>query len=129
MSATPPRSRRPGPRPPAIWGVVTALLVMVTIGMGGCGPAREGETLELVVPAGTGDRLAMGETVTIMPSELTFRVGDTIRIRNDDRFPQSVGPYLVAAGEVFELQYGSPGTYEGYCPLSQGETYRIVVTP
>jgi plastocyanin len=102
--------------------------MVVAVAMAGCGPEREGETLEFVVPAGTGDRLAMGETVTIMPSELTFRVGDTIRIRNEDRFPQSVGPYLVAAGEVFELKYGSPGTYEGYCPLSEGETYRIVVT-
>jgi hypothetical protein len=63
-----------------------------------------------------------------MPSELQLRVGDVLRIRNEDRVDQPVGPYLVAAGEQFELRYGKPGRYEGYCPLSEDGRYRIIIT-
>lgn len=89
---------------------------------------RTPDVVEIVVPAGTQDRLEAGEEVVIMPTRLEFRVGDAIRIRNDDDVRQSVGPYLVDAGEEMLLQYGTPGVYEGYCPLSEGERYEIVVT-
>lgn len=92
------------------------------------GDEREPQVTEIVVPRGTQERLDRGETVTVMPSVLRFRVGDTLRIRNDDVVDQSVGPYLVPAGEQFELRYGKPGRYEGLCPLSEGSTYEIVVT-
>jgi plastocyanin len=81
-----------------------------------------------VVPVGTQARLAVGETVTIMPSEISLRVGDTLRIRNEDVVDQAVGPYVVAAGETVEMTYGTPGRYEGMCPLSEGSTYLIEIT-
>lgn len=103
------------------------LVLLVTLGVAaGCG--REPETVEILVPAGTQDRLGAGEEVVIMPAELRFRVGDTLVIRNEDRVAQTVGPYLVMAGETVELTYGRPGRYEGMCPLSEGETYLIEVT-
>lgn len=94
----------------------------------GCAPARTPQVLEFVVPPGTQARLTLGETVTIMPAEISLRVGDTLRIRNDDTSDQSVGPYFVAAGETVEITYGQPGRYEGYCPLSEGSTYVIEIT-
>ena len=92
------------------------------------GDARPAQTIEIVVPAGTQERLAAGEKVVVMPARLEFRVGDRISIRNDDLVAQSVGPYVVDPGEEMVLQYGAPGVYEGYCPLSEGERYEIVVT-
>lgn len=94
----------------------------------GCSPAREPELVEIVVPAGTQARLDAGETVTIMPAELSFRVGDTLRIRNDDVVDQAVGPYMVMAGKTLELTYGRAGRYEGMCPLSEGASYVIEIT-
>lgn len=93
-----------------------------------CAPARAPRVVEFVVPPGTAARLAAGETVTIMPSHVSLRVGDTLRIRNDDVVDQSVGPYLVAAGETVEMTYGQTGRYEGFCPLSEGSTYVIEIT-
>ncbi len=93
------------------------------------GNSREAETIAIVVPAGTADRIAGGEKVNVMPTRLEFRVGDMIRIRNDDDVEHSVGPYQVKAGQEMVLRYGAPGTYEGYCPLSEGERYEIVVKP
>lgn len=40
----------------------------------------------------------------------------------------TVGPYSVKPGEVSTVKYGFPGSYEGYCELSEGKRYEIVVT-
>jgi len=83
---------------------------------------------EIVVPLGTGELLAQGETVDVMPAEIRLEVGDTLKIRNDDVVEQEVGPYLVAAGTQFVVQFGAPGLYEGICPLSGSQGYKIVIT-
>jgi hypothetical protein len=107
--------------------VLSTAAIVWAVAAGGEKP-RDPETIEIIVPAGTQDRLAAGEKVVVMPARLEFRVGDRIFIRNEDDVAQSVGPYLVEAGEEMLLQYGAPGVYEGYCPLSEGERYEIVVT-
>lgn len=127
MSATSRRDLRPGRRR-SIALVLAAVVVMVTAAACGGGGDDAGEVREIVVPLGTQERLDRGEDVVVMPSELRFQVGDTLRIRNDDVAHQTVGPYEVPGGEEFELRYGKPGRYEGVCPLSEGDTYTIVVT-
>ena len=117
-----PRSTRLRSLVGAIGLVAVALLA--TAGCAGDPPPR---TVEIVVPAGTQERLSAGETVEIMPARLDLRVGDTLLIRNEDSVTQSVGPYLVAAESEYRLTYGSPGRFEGYCPLSEGQRYEIVV--
>ena len=111
--------------------LVAALAAVVTMtAVAGCGDDAddEGRVVEIVVPLGTQERLDRGEDVVVMPAELRFEVGDTLLIRNEDVVDQSVGPYEVAAGQEFELRYGAPGRYEGMCPLSEGDTYEIVIT-
>ncbi len=111
------------------WLVLTLLLAVgLGSGLTACGDdGPEPRTIEIVVPAGTSERLAAGEKVVVMPPRLEFTVGDQIRIRNEDSVEQSVGPYLVQAGQELLLKYGKEGTYEGYCPLTEGERYEIVV--
>ncbi len=110
------------------WLVLTLLLAVgLGSGLTACGGGPEPRTIEIVVPAGTSERLAAGEKVVVMPPRLEFTVGDQIRIRNEDSVEQSVGPYLVQAGQELLLKYGKEGTYEGYCPLTEGERYEIVV--
>ncbi len=108
------------------WAVL-AVTIACIVTAGACSGTREPQTISIVIPAGTQDRLDAGEKVEIMPSRLEFHVGDTLHIRNDDDVTQSIGPYLVKAGQDFRLLYGSPGVFEGYCPLSEGERYEIVV--
>lgn len=110
--------------------LLVVLVALLAVGaIAGCGEDREQQTVEVVVPAGTQDRLDAGETVAVMPARLELRVGDRLLIRNEDDVDQTVGPYAVAAGEELSLSYRTPGTYEGYCPLSEGERYEIVVEP
>jgi plastocyanin len=94
-----------------------------------CGAVDDGpRTQEIVIPFGTTEKLGKGEVVDVMPAELRFRVGDTLRIRNEDAAVQVVGPYRVDPGEEFELTYGAPGRYEGMCALTKDERYEIVIT-
>jgi hypothetical protein len=86
------------------------------------------KVVEIVVPTGTQAKLNRGETVQVMPARLEFRVGDVLRVRNDDVVDQYVGPYLVVAGQQFELRFGAPGRYAGLCNLSGGSSYEIVIT-
>lgn len=106
-----------------------AALGLVLVLATGCGDVDDEEqVVEIVVPAGTTDRLARGEDVAVMPAELQLSVGDVLRIRNEDDVDQSVGPWRVEAGTSFELRFGEPGHYQGSCPLAEGDTYDIVVS-
>ncbi len=112
-----------------IW-FVAMLVVAVALGVfvvTRSSDTHQSQTIEIVVPAGTADKLAAGEKVVVMPARLEFTVGDRLKIRNEDDQDQSVGPYQVRAGEEIVLEYGKPGMYEGYCPVSEGERYLIVV--
>jgi hypothetical protein len=116
------------------WDRGARLLVLLVVAavcaalLGACaGADREPRTIEIVVPAGTQQRLDAGERVEIMPARLELRVGDTLLIRNEDGVAQSVGPFSVPANGMTSLTYGAPGRFEGYCPLSEGQRYEIVV--
>lgn len=108
--------------------VLVALAAVVLAGVGGCADSRDPRTVEFVVPAGTAARLAAGEKVVVMPDRIELRVGDSLSIRNDDVVDQSVGPFFVGAGNTVKFTYGKAGTFEGYCALSEGERYEIIVT-
>jgi hypothetical protein len=109
-----------------------SLLVAAAMGLAvagtGCGD-EDPQVVELVVPSGTADRLAEGEEVVVLPAELHLNVGDVLRIRNEDDIDQEVGPWMVEAGGQFELRFGAAGSYQGVCPLAEGEEYLIEVEP
>lgn len=86
------------------------------------------ETHTFVVEAGTGDRLARGEQVDLMPTEVRMAVGDTLVIRNDDDRTYLVGPYIVRAGEELSQTYQSPQVLIGECSLASSGQIQIVVT-
>lgn len=134
MSSTPlpersgrPRARGVGRLGLALLGALTLVIAGATAGVG-CADEEPPRTVEIVVPAGTQDRLDAGEEVVVMPARLELKVGDELVIRNHDDVQQSVGPHVVDAGAVLRFEYGAAGVYEGYCPLSAGERYEIVVT-
>jgi hypothetical protein len=109
----------------ALLGALVVLGALVAVA--GCGEDRQPQTVEVVVPAGTQDRLDAGETVDVMPARIELRVGDTLLMRNEDDVDQTVGPYFVTAGGELSLTYSVAGRYEGYCPLSGTDGYEIVV--
>lgn len=111
--------------------LAVSILVIGTACGGSSGTTADiprGEVFDYVVPRGTQQLLDKGAVITLMPARLEMKVGDVLRIRNDDDVDQLVGPYLIKAGKQFELQYRSPGRFEGACALSGSDTFEIIVT-
>jgi len=61
------------------------------------------QRVELVIPAGTAERVAKGESVPSIPSDLTFVVGDTLVVKNEDSVSHQLGPVWVPPGATASL--------------------------
>lgn len=127
------RQRRSGM--PAGWLVVRVVCAVLVAVSTGCAdtPATvevvDGEAdYAFVVPAGTADRVARGEPVNIMPNRLEVKVGEVIRIENNDDEGTTAGPYYVPAGSTIVQRFDSAGRYVGECAISTDGSYEIVVT-
>ncbi|MDP2293724.1 MAG: hypothetical protein Q8M22_21290 [Actinomycetota bacterium] len=121
-----------------IFTVLLATLALTTVGC--FGSEREGKietsplspgdetTYEYVVPFGTGNRLDGGEVIELMPSELDVKVGESIRIVNDDTRDYMIGPFFVTAGQTLAMRFTHPGVLEGVCVVGSGGRFVINVT-
>ena len=84
-------------------------------------------THEYVIPFGTAQRIEGGELIAIVPQRLDVKVGDTIRIRNDDAFGAQVGIFHVGAGETVTMRFTTPGTLTGACDVHPSGEFTIRV--
>jgi len=84
---------------------------------------------DYVIPAGTAERLDRGEDVTIIPDSLTVKVGEVIRIRNDDVRGQLVGPFFIGAGETLTQRFSAPGQLSGACQIHRSGQFVITIVP
>lgn len=116
-----------------IWLVlagIAALLVPATlIAVALLGEEDSGPTKMVVeIPAGTGDRIAAGEAVEILPPLVELRVGDQIELRNLDDQVHTVGPLTARPGETLLQVFGQAGRFEGDCTLLPSKKVVISVT-
>lgn len=70
-----------------------------------------------VIPDGTAERLEAGELVEIIPAQLDVKVGEVIRVVNEDDEGHFVGIFYVGAGETATQRFASPGEYVGQCSV------------
>ena len=54
--------------------------------------------VSLVIPAGTSELVAKGETPPSIPEGMKFVVGDTLIVQNDDEVDHQLGPLWIPAG-------------------------------
>lgn len=59
---------------------------------------RPPRAIELVIPLGTAERMAKGESSPELPADMVFVIGDTLVIRNEDVTDHRLGPLFVPAG-------------------------------
>jgi hypothetical protein len=83
---------------------------------------------DFVVAMGTSERVQAGETMTVMPDVLHAKVGQVIRIDNQDDVASDVGPFRVPARSVLTQKFTKPGTFIGRCVISPTGSARIIVT-
>ncbi|MBK8417285.1 hypothetical protein [Candidatus Villigracilis saccharophilus] len=84
--------------------------------------ARAPKVVELVIPDGTAERVARGETPPALPDSMTFVVGDTLLVRNEDKTDHELGPLWIPAGTSASLALDSAQSYAYSCSF-QPEKY------
>ena len=122
-------------------GLVAALLV----GVAGCGnaaqpttgPAGEAQVgaisipgradFQWVIPAGTRLKVNLGEHDGIFPPALFARIGQTVRIINEDTIGYTIGPFYVGPKQTLEQVFRTVGTFEGECTTHKGQRFALVV--
>lgn len=57
--------------------------------------ARAPQTIELVIPDGTAEKIASGQEAEGIPSEMGFVMGDILLVRNLDSVAHTLGPLLI----------------------------------
>jgi hypothetical protein len=127
--ALPPDGTRPARRIGLLVGLalgvlaVVAVLVVVLVGLLS-GP----RIVTYVIPKGTGQQIAAGQSVTLMPLEVRLRVGDSLELRNLDGRQYFVGPFTVRANETVKQSFRVAGVYRGACTLNPQNEIRIIVS-
>ena len=87
------------------------------------------QRIELVIPAGTGARVAAGEPPPSIPAELVFVVGDTLVIRNEDVVSHQLGPFWVPPGSSGSLELQQANQYSYACTFTPGRYLGLDVRP
>ena len=92
-------------------------------------PATVGQRADFqwVIPQGTAEKVSLGTHDPIFPAVLYVKVGQSIRIINEDRIGYTVGPFYVGANQTLEQIIRAPGTFEGECTTHQGARFMMIV--
>jgi len=89
----------------------------------GRGPQR----IELVIPAGTADRLAKGEPNPSIPSNMIFVAGDTLVVKNQDVVDHNLGPLFIPSGTSASLTLSDANSYTYSCSFQPSQVFGLDV--
>ena len=67
---------------------------------------RAPQTIQLVIPAGTAQEIEAGQNPPGIPAEMSFVVGDTLEVKNEDSASHQLGPLWVPPGTSASLVMG-----------------------
>lgn len=76
---------------------------------------RAPQTVQLVIPAGTAERIAAGDDIPSIPAEMVFMMGDVLEVVNEDRVSHQLGPVWVPAGSVGSIVMEKPQNLSYSC--------------
>jgi hypothetical protein len=91
---------------------------------------RPPQTIQLVIPAGTAERLAEGNQDSGLPDEMTFVVGDVLEVINQDSADHQLGPVWVPAGSSASMVMGQSDRLAYTCSFQADNYFGVdVVKP
>jgi hypothetical protein len=82
---------------------------------------RAPQQVELVIPLGTSEMVSRGETVTAIPEEMVFMVGDTLVVRNEDSVSHQLGPLWIPANSSASLSMDTAARYIESCSFQASQ--------
>jgi hypothetical protein len=92
------------------------------------GTSRQPTTIVLVIPAGTGDKIAAGYSPEGIPNELSFVIGDTLIVKNEDTITHQLGPVWIPAGGSASLNLDMDVDYMESCSFQTTNMMGLNVT-
>lgn len=91
--------------------------------------ARPPQQIELIIPAGTAEKVAAGEPAPGIPNEMTFVLGDVLVVRNEDSQTHTLGPLLVPAGASASLPLNEEDNFSMTCSFNATSYMGLTVRP
>ncbi len=88
---------------------------------------RAPDKIELVIPAGTADRIARGEPDPAIPTDMTFVAGDTLVVKNEDAVDHHLGPLFIPAGSSASLLLSDANKYSYSCSFEKTQVFGLDV--
>jgi hypothetical protein len=82
--------------------------------------AREPRTIQVSIPAGTAELVSRGEQPPSIPKDMTFVVGDTFEVVNQDNVDHQIGPLWIPPGTSARLVLGKPESLAYECSFQAG---------
>ena len=89
--------------------------------------ARSPETIELVIPEGTAEKISRGESETSLPDGMVFVVGDTLTVDNRDNFNHQLGPMYVPARTKASMKLRVADKFSYNCSFVPDNTFGLDV--
>jgi hypothetical protein len=91
---------------------------------------RPPQEVELVIPAGTAASIETGEESTSIPSEMSFVVGDTLVVTNEDVVDHVMGPLWIPPGTSASLKLEQANKFAYSCSFQPTQYFGVdVETP
>lgn len=90
-------------------------------------PARPPQTVEVVIPRGTAERVAAGEAVPTIPTNMVFVVGDVLVLRNEDEVDHQLGSFLVPSRSSISIPMERPSTLSYLCTIHPSQNIGLEV--
>ena len=90
---------------------------------------RAPREVELVIPPGTAEKVASGESVPSIPEEMTFVVGDTLLVKNEDTQDHQLGPLWVPAHSSASLALNEVNNFAYQCTFQSSRYLGLNVRP
>lgn len=88
---------------------------------------REPQQIDLVIPAGTAQNVANGQVPPSIPEDMTFVIGDTLVVLNQDEVDHQLGPLWIPAGTSASLNLDTEEKYILECSFQPAKVFGIDV--
>lgn len=88
---------------------------------------REPQRVELIIPAGTAESIAQGKTPPSIPEDMTFVIGDTLVVFNQDNVDHQLGPLWIPSGTSASLNLDTEQNYILQCSFQPTSVFGLDV--
>jgi len=88
---------------------------------------RAPQEIQLVIPAGTAESIAQGQTPPSIPEDMTFVIGDTLVVVNQDEVDHQLGPLWIPSGTSASLHLDTEQNYAFECSFQPTKVFGIDV--